>query len=131
MRDVFSIGDTQVYEKVVTEEDTATFQEGMVHPVCATFALARDMEWSSRLFVLEMKEDHEEGIGTYLTIDHQSPALVGDRLTITAILDRWQGRELICKVTVQVGDRVVATGETGQKILKKEKLGRIFEGLAT
>lgn len=131
MRDGFSIGDTQVYEKVVTEEDTATFQEGMVHPVCATFALARDMEWSSRLFVLEMKEDHEEGIGTYLTIDHQSPALVGDRLTITAILDRWQGRELICKVTVQVGDRVVATGETGQKILKKEKLGRIFEGLAT
>ena len=51
------------------------FSGKVVHPVCATFALARDIEWTTRQFVLQMRDDDEEGIGTMLTIDHRSPAL--------------------------------------------------------
>ena len=118
-----------MYETVVSEADTATFHGAQVHPVCATFALARDLEWSSRLFVLEMAEDDEEGIGTYLSLDHKAPALVGETLTVTATVKAQTGHELICVVEATVGDRVVATGETGQKILKREKLDRLFAGL--
>ena len=60
----FQPGDVKSFVHVVTEADTARFDSGEVHNVYSTFALARDAEWSGRLFVLEMKEEGEEGIGT-------------------------------------------------------------------
>lgn len=130
MKSIFEPGDQKVYETTVTEADTATFRGEQVHPVCATFALARDMEWSSRLFVLEMKDDDEEGIGTSLTIEHRGPALVGDTLTITATVTSLKGNSLVCNIEARVGDRLVATGTTGQKVLKKEKIKQLFAELA-
>lgn len=125
----FAPGDTKLYRTTISSADSAGFHGKQVHPVCATFALARDIEWSSRLFVLEMTEEDEEGIGTFLSIEHKSPALVGEMLEIEATVKSWEGNELICTIDVRVGDRQVATGETGQKILKKEKLNLLFERL--
>lgn len=118
-----------MYETVVQESDTATFHGAQVHPVCATFALARDMEYAGRLFVLEMTDADEEGIGTFLNIDHRGPALVGETLTVTATVKSQEAHALICTVEARVGDRLVATGETGQKILKRTKLDALFAGL--
>jgi hypothetical protein len=41
------------------------FEGVNVHPVMATFSITRDAEWAGRIFVLAMKEEHEEGIGTF------------------------------------------------------------------
>jgi fluoroacetyl-CoA thioesterase len=65
MKNLFKIGDSKTFTKMVTTNDIAQFDEGTVHEVYGTFALGRDAEWSSRLFVLEMKEEDEEGIGTF------------------------------------------------------------------
>lgn len=127
MKNIFKPGDQKVFKKVVLESDQAIFHGTLVHPVCSTFALARDFEWSSRLFFLEMKEDDEEGVGTMLHIDHKSPAFVGDEITFTATVDKQEGRELICSIQATVGDRLVAVGTTGQKMFKKEKLKEIFK----
>ena len=129
MKNIFNVGDIKVFEKVVKPEDTAIFEAGQVHPVYATFALARDAEWSTRLFVLDMKEDGEEGIGTSLSVVHQSPALVGQNVIFTAKIKAINGHELICSYEAMVNGRLIATGETGQKILKREKLEKIFEHL--
>lgn len=125
----FQIGSVKTYTKLVEQADTATFESGEVHPVYATFALGRDAEWACRLFVLEMKEDDEEGIGTFLKIEHASPALLGSTVVFEATLQSAIGNSVICSFTAKVGDRVVAFGETGQKILKKEKLNAIFGSL--
>lgn len=125
----FQIGSTKTFTKVVTEADTATFDAGTVHPVYATFALGRDAEWTCRLFVLEMKEEDEEGIGTFLKIDHASPALLGSTVVFEATLQSAIGNAVICTFTAKVGDRLIASGETGQKILRREKLNAIFEAL--
>ena len=129
MKKVFNTGDRKVHQYTVIADDFATFSEGTVHPVCSTFVLAREIEWSSRLFVLEMTEEDEEGIGTMLQITHKSPALEKETLVITAVVERWEQHELICNVRVKVGTRLVATGKTGQKILKKEKIKQIFSSL--
>ena len=130
MKALFKEGDSKVYKKVVQQADVASFEvDGMVHPVCATFALARDIEWASRLFVLDMKEEDEEGIGTMLTIHHKSPAGIGDSLTIEAKVKSCRDHELICTYTVYAGHRLIAEGETGQKILKKEKIERLLSSL--
>lgn len=129
MKNIFNIGDKKVYKTVVSNSDIAQFDSGTVHQVCSTFSLARSIEWSSRLFALDMKEEHEEGIGTSLSINHKSPALIGDELVITSELINLDGNNVICKYVAMVHDRIIAKGETGQKILKKEKIDRLFDGL--
>ena len=61
MKQLFAPGSEKSYTKVVSAEDIARFESGTVHEVYATFAIARDAEWAGRLFVLDMKEDDEEG----------------------------------------------------------------------
>ncbi|MEN9522451.1 MAG: hypothetical protein RL065_828 [Bacteroidota bacterium] len=127
----FNIGDKKYFQHLVTASDAATFSSGNVHPVYSTFSLARDAEWCCRLFVLEMKEDDEEGIGTFINVKHQSPALVNSVVDFEAEITQLEKNNVICKFTAKVNDRIIATGEQGQKILKKEKLETIFSSLAT
>ena len=127
MKNIFKPGDQKSFKRIVLESDCAIFNGELLHPVCSTFALARDFEWSSRLFFLEMKEDDEEGVGTMLSIDHKSPAFVGEEVLFTATVEKIEKNELICTIEAKVGDRIVALGKTGQKMLKKEKLKELFK----
>lgn len=110
----------------MVDEDVAKFETGIVHPFYGTFALGRDAEWASRQFVLEMLDEDEEGIGTFLTIEHHSPALVGETVVFKASIFNLQGNAIDCNYEAHVNDRLIATGTTGQKILKKEKVDRII-----
>ena len=129
MKDIFKAGDRKTFERIVCKDDIAAFESGSVHEVYATFALTRDAEWCSRLFVLEIKDDDEEGIGTFVNVIHLSPALIGETVLFTAIIEETKGNDVNCSFTAKVGDRIIAEGETGQKVLKKEKLENLFEGL--
>jgi predicted thioesterase len=126
MKMIFKPGDVKSYRKVVTDLDLAAFHGETLHPVYSTFSLARDFEWSSRLFFLEMKEEDEEGVGTFLSIEHKSPARVGEEVTITASIETIRDNELICIIEARSGGRLIASGKTGQKMLKKEKLKKMF-----
>lgn len=126
MKNIFKPGDIKTFSRKVEESDQAIFHDELLHPVCSTFALARDFEWSSRLFFLEMKEDDEEGVGTSLSILHKSPAFVGEVIDFRATVKELKGMELICEIEARVKDRLIATGTTGQKMLKKERLAAVF-----
>jgi fluoroacetyl-CoA thioesterase len=125
MKNIFKPGDQKSYSKIVGKDETASFEDGEVHPFYGTFALGRDVEWAGRLFVLDMKESHEEGIGTYLHIDHHSPALVGEMVVITAEIEAINGRKMDTLFKVEVGSRLIASGKTGQMILDKKKIEQI------
>ena len=58
MKQPFATGHTKTHTFTVTESDLATFDSGPVHAVCATFTLAKHIEWASRLFVLDKREAH-------------------------------------------------------------------------
>ena len=108
------------------DEDVAAFTSGVVHHVYSTFALARDAEWTTRQFVLEMRDDDEEGIGSMVSVTHHSAAFTGEEVLITGTIMRIKHHEIICSFEAKVGKRMVATGETGQKILKREKFEQLF-----
>lgn len=129
MRQLFKPGDVKHWRVLVSAADTASFADGEVHPVYATFAVARDAEWTCRLFVLEMKEEEEEGIGTFVTVDHHSPALVGSEVVFTATVESLAGNSLICRWEAHSGERLLASGRQGQKILPKAKLAALFAAL--
>jgi fluoroacetyl-CoA thioesterase len=127
----YHIGDCKSYTLIVRAVDTASFDTGEVHAVYATFALARDAEWSGRLFVLDMKESHEEGIGTFVEVKHLAPALVGETVVITAVIDELYKNVVNCSFTATVGSRLIAEGRTGQKIIDKAKLVSYFASLTS
>ena len=129
MHQPFQIGDVKTYATTVQEADTAQFGSEQVHPVYATFALARDAEWACRLFVLDMKETAEEGIGVSISVDHQSPALIGEVVTFYATLRTVERNRVHCEYRAYAGQRLVATGLQDQKILNKTRLNQLFESL--
>ncbi len=128
MKNIFVIGDKKEYTYIIQQSDVAAFEGNLVHDVYATFALARDAEWTTRQFVLEMRDDDEEGIGTCLSIEHKSPAFVGEEINFSAQVHQINEHELICLYEAKVGARIIATGKTGQKILKKDKIKTLFNG---
>ncbi len=129
MKNPFKRGDIKLHEFEVGKSDVAKFESGLVHEVCSTFKLGKEMEWSSRLFVLDMIDPDEEGVGTRLEIEHHAPAFIGDRVQVKAVFRSFEVNELLCDVYVKVGERKVASGLTGQKVLKKEKISQIFSSL--
>lgn len=129
MKSIYQIGDTVSLEFLVEESDLAAFQGEMVHPFYSTFALGRDAEWTCRQFVLQMKEADDEGIGTFLNIKHVSPALLGEIVKITATIKFLSGNKINCDFQVRVGDRIIAEGEQGQAILKKERVESLISSL--
>jgi fluoroacetyl-CoA thioesterase len=128
MKYLFAPGSKKTYIKVVENIDQAAFHGNVVHPVCSTFALARDFEWTSRLFFIEMKEEDEEGVGTHLSIEHKAPAFVGEEIIFTATVEQINGPELYCTIEARVGGRLIAVGRTGQKMLKLDRLKKLLKG---
>ena len=129
MKDLLKIGDETSLFFTVKPEDSAAFNGVEVHPFYATFALGRDAEWTCRQFVLKIKDEDEEGIGTFLNIQHQSPAMVGDAVCITATIESLDGNEIKCRWSAKVGERLIAQGDQGQKVLKKEKVQRLIQAI--
>lgn len=130
MKNPFTKGDTKQYTRMITSADIASFESGTVHEVYSTFALARDAEWSGRLFVLEMKDDHEEGIGTSISVQHCSPAFVEQSITFIATFEEITERnEIITSYKAFCNERLIAEGRQGQKILPKEKIEKLFNQL--
>jgi len=127
MKNIFKTGDSKTFLRKIEPGDTASFDSGEVHPVYATFAIARDAEWVCRLFALDMKEDDEEGIGTFITVKHISPALVGEEVKFDATILILDKNSIICAYNAYCGERLIAEGETGQKILKKDRIEKMFE----
>lgn len=129
MKIIFKPGDIKQHQFLVEEKDLATFSKGPVHPVCSTFTLAREVEWASRLFVLEMKDADEEGIGTFLEITHKAPAFPGEVVEIAATVESIKGNSLISAFVARVGHRIIAQGKTGQKVMKMEEIHNYFLSL--
>jgi len=89
--------------------------------------MVRDAEWTTRQFVLEMRDEDEEGIGTFVNIEHKAPAFEGEEITFNGYIEEIRDHEVICSIEAYVGDRLVATGRTGQKVLKREKIKKLFQ----
>jgi len=125
MKNPFQAGDTKEYTTTVTPEKLAEFAEGgLVHPVYSTFAVARDAEWVCRLFVLEMKEEGEEGVGSFITVHHTGPAVLGSTVRLVATLVSVEKNRILCRWEAFSGERLLAHGEQEQRIVNKAKFDK-------
>jgi predicted thioesterase len=116
----------QRHQYVVLPIDAPDFGDGALHPVLSTYALAREIEWTTRQFAIQLKGPDQEGIGTSITIKHKRPAKIGQTIEIEAECTLWDGKRLDCSYKVFSDQLLIAEGTTGQAILKKTDLDALF-----
>lgn len=137
MKNPFRPGDVQRTAIVVTEAMLARFAEGpgggLIHPVLSTFSVAHEAEWCCRQFVLGMLEAGEQGVGSYVSVEHVSPAPLGARVTFTATLVAVEGNRIRCRYEAHAegpeGPRLIARGEQEQRILDAARFAQTIERL--
>jgi len=120
-------GVSRFVEFVVDPSMRPIFDGVAVHDVCSTWTLAHYMELAGRRVLTDFLEPHEEGVGSYVSVEHVGPAALGRTVRVTATATQVTDRRLECDVVAAVADRVVATGKTTQNIFPRDVLERILE----
>lgn len=124
-------GHTATLTVIVTDEMTVQFGElGAVHPVYATYWLARHFEEAGRKLILPFLEPGEGAIGSQVDVIHTASALPGMRVTVTATFGRSEGRRVVCRLNAvnELGDDI-GHGTTTQVALPQERIDANFEAL--
>lgn len=118
------VGAAAELDVVVTPEMTVRFDElGPVHPVYATYSMAKHFEEAGRKLLLRHLEPGEAGIGRSVSVEHLAPSWVGDALRVTARCVEVRGNRLTCACTaVDADGREVGRGTTVQAVLSEEVL---------
>ncbi|GAA5437505.1 thioesterase family protein [Deinococcus sp. A31D244] len=122
---------TQTLSVTVTDEMTVNFGElGRLHPVYATYWMARHFEEAGRKIILPFLEEGEGGIGTQVDVTHTASALPGMRVTVTATFERQEGRRVTARMVAvnELGDQI-GHGTTTQMVLPQARIDANFDTL--
>lgn len=112
---------------VVTPEMCPHFDGVLVHPVLATWTVVHQMEIVGRKLLVPFLEDHEEGVGAHISVDHVSPAHIGSTVVVRAEVESCTHHRLTTAMSARCGGRTLATGTFVQVIMPKSKLAGIIE----
>jgi predicted thioesterase len=107
---------------------TVNFEElGPIHPVYATYWMARHMEEAGRKVILPFLDQGDEGIGSKVSVNHVASALVGMKVEIVARHVETRGNRIIvgCTAHNELGD-LIGEGETEQVLLPADVVERKF-----
>lgn len=124
-------GLTRTLTVTVTDEMTVNFGElGRVHPVYATYWMAKHFEEAGRKIILPFLEEGEGGIGSEVTVSHTASALPGMTVTVTATFERQEGRRVYATMRAvnALGDEI-GTGRTTQVVLPQARIDANFDAL--
>jgi predicted thioesterase len=113
-----------VREFTVTPDMTVEFAGRPLHPFYPTYWACHHAEYVCRLVLEPFLEEQEEGIGSGLFIHHHAPALVGQRIKITATATRVRSNHLACHFEITETNRRIAHGDVHQVVLPK---ARVYE----
>ena len=120
----------------VTDAMTVDFEDredprlGKLHPVYATYWMAKHMELVSRKIILPFLEEGEAGIGFEVSVQHLASAVPGMQVLLSARFQRMERNRVhaTCQAVSELGD-TLGTGTTVQVILSEERLEGAFNDL--
>ena len=113
------VGERATLHVVVRPDHTVDFEQlGPLHPVYATYTMAKHFEEAGRALLIPHLEPGEDGVGSAVAVEHLAPAWVGDALTVTARCTEVRGNRLTCACTVVDSEgRELGRGTTEQVVL--------------
>lgn len=112
---------------LVTEDMCPSFEGVLVHRVYSTWSLAHHMELAARKVLAPHLEEHEEGIGSHLSVDHLSPTPVGKTVRVVATCTEVDEQGVVCEVIAYEGERIIGRGKQIQRVLPKEVIQSLIE----
>jgi fluoroacetyl-CoA thioesterase len=114
-----AVGESATVDVVVTPAHTVDFDElGTVHPVYATYTMAKHFEEAGRKLLLPHLEPGEAAIGTAVSVEHLAPSWVGDELRVTARCVELRDGRLTCECRASDSfGRELGRGTTVQAVL--------------
>ncbi len=127
MKPTLKVGNTAEVTALVTEDMCPAFDGVIVHHVYSTWAMAHHMEVAARKVLSPCLEEHEEGIGSHISIDHLAPTPVGRTVRIVAQAVEVGATTLVCELKAYDGDRLVGHGRQIQRVLPKKKLQSLIQ----
>lgn len=131
MKPSLKLGNRAEVSITVTEDMCPAFDSVVVHHVYSTWSMAHHMELASRKVLAPHLEEHEEGIGAHLSIDHIAPTPVGRQVRVVAEAIELGPTTLVCDLLAYHvhpdGDRLIGRGRHVQRILPREKLKALIE----
>ncbi len=88
-----AVGDQADLEFTVTDDMLVDLGGRRIHPVYATASMVRHVEETGRRLIESHLEPEEDATGYAVTVVHERPARVGERLTVAATATRVDERE--------------------------------------
>lgn len=125
------VGNTAEVMVVVTEDMCPSFDGIIVHRVYSTWSMAHHMELAARMVLAPHLEEHEEGIGSHLSIDHVAPTPLGHHVRVEAKAVELGPTTLVCDVIAyhvrpDGRETIAGRGKQIQRILPKDKLAALI-----
>ncbi|NBJ67913.1 MULTISPECIES: thioesterase [Clostridia] len=120
MKTGLHVGKTKTLTITVTNEMFAQFDGKVVHPVYSTASMVYHMEWVSRQLLIPYLEDHEEGMGAAVSVQHVAPSGLGSIINLTAIVLGVNKKEITTEVRVENEKGLIGKGKIKQVVLPKE-----------
>ncbi|WP_077303046.1 thioesterase family protein [Virgibacillus pantothenticus] len=114
------IGKTKTLTITVTNEMFAQFDGKVVHPVYSTASMVYHMEWVSRQLLIPYLEDHEEGMGAAVSVQHVAPSGLGSTINLTATVSGISTKEITTEVYVENAKGLIGKGKVKQVVLPKK-----------
>ena len=127
MKTSLKIGNAAEVSITVTEDMCPAFDGVIVHRVYSTWSMGHHFELASRKVLAPHLEDHEEGIGSHLSIDHLAPSPLGQTVRIVATAVELGPTTLVCDCLAYDGERIIGKGRQIQRILPKTKLKSLID----
>jgi predicted thioesterase len=108
-------------ETTVQPNQTLTAWKEHLPPVYSTPYMIGLME-SAGYYALEpFLEGDEVSVGTSINVVHRAPAIVGQKVTAEAVLEKFDGRFYTFRVSANNGQEVIGYGTISRAIVSKSK----------
>jgi fluoroacetyl-CoA thioesterase len=118
-----AVGDEARIEVTVTEEMLVDVLGRRIHPVYATAWMVKHMEDAGRLLIERHLRPEEDATGYSVSVVHERPAQVGDRLEVVARAIRVDDRECEAAVEVRGSRGRIGSGTLVQRYIEAGRLG--------
>jgi fluoroacetyl-CoA thioesterase len=115
------IGTRGEAEEVVEFKHTLTAQHASLPPIYSTPDMIRLMERATFLVLQPFAEGDEISVGTAINIEHRAASGIGAKIKAEAVLESFDGRFYIMRVTALDNTEVIGRGTVGRAIVSVAK----------
>jgi predicted thioesterase len=111
------IGTRAEAEEVVEFKHTLTAHHASLPPIYSTPDMIRLMERATFLVLQPFAEGDEISVGTSINIEHRAASGIGAKIKAEAVLESFDGRFYVMRVTAYDNTEVIGRGTVGRAIV--------------